>query len=319
MAEYRIIPNPHAYSEIVVGKEHRFRIVNEWAKWPDTVKGCSVICCACDADDNLYVSLREHDCGVVVFDKDGNFIREFGRNVFEFAHGIFVRDCGTVLIADGNHHVIREYTPEGEFVRNYGKENEPSDTGYVSAIGIDSIVRVGGPFNKPTKMVEASDGTFFASDGYRNAAVHRLDADGNCLATWGGPGREVGQYRIPHSVMVDSRDRVWVTDRENGRIIILAFDGTILAVLEDLARPGETWEYEGEVYVNELDRGITIYDLDLNVTEQIDLCGLGLSPHGATQAGITLHGMNGNSKGDLFICTLKSEDNRGIIKLERIR
>ena len=63
MSNPKIVPNPMRYESTVVGKTHRYRVLSEWAQWPDTVDGCSVICCAADAQDNLYVSLRDYPSG----------------------------------------------------------------------------------------------------------------------------------------------------------------------------------------------------------------------------------------------------------------
>ena len=51
---------------------------------------------------------------------------------------------------------------------------------------------------------------------------------GNFVLTWGTEGDGPGQFRLPHSIAVDSKDRVYVSDRENNRIQIFDTGGKLL-------------------------------------------------------------------------------------------
>lgn len=66
----------------------------------------------------------------------------------------------------------------------------------------------------------------YVADGY--AVVHRFDARGQRIATWGGPGSGPGRFTVPHAIAVDGRDRILVADRENDRIQVFDRDGTFI-------------------------------------------------------------------------------------------
>ena len=48
------------------------------------------------------------------------------------------------------------------------------------------------PFNRPTRLAVAPSGELYVSDGYGNARVHRLAADGKLVQSWGEPGTQPG-------------------------------------------------------------------------------------------------------------------------------
>jgi len=57
--------------------EHRYRVVENWAKLPDGWQLTDVASVGVDSKDRIYVFNRgEHP--MIVLDRDGNFIRSFG-------------------------------------------------------------------------------------------------------------------------------------------------------------------------------------------------------------------------------------------------
>lgn len=314
--------------------EFSYRLDVDWAKWPDYLVGCPVAGGCCDKDDNIWVTTRWNEHPVLILDKDGNFVKEIGRGLFSNLHGIFVTPSGTLLCADAScHHVVREITTDGELIRDFGRFDIPGDSGYDPDIfmnlkragklpvdepynadlefyaGLETIVRAGEPFNKPTRMVMSASGEMFASDGYGNAAVHKFAADGTYVKTWGGPGRGPGEYRLPHGLWVDKRQRLWVADRENNRVQVYTTDGELIAIVDDLIyRPAEVWSDNDYVYVGEVDGGITILDMDMQIKAQL---GYYWSP-------LMAHGLCGDSKSNLYIQALHLSKVNNLLKLVRI-
>ena len=92
------------------------------------------------------------------------------------------------------------------------------------------VTHGGGPFNLPTDIAFAPDGSMFMSDGYGNARVHKFSADAKHLFSWGEPGKAPGQFNLPHGVWIDRRGRVLVADRENDRVQVFDQDGKLLKV-----------------------------------------------------------------------------------------
>ena len=311
-----------------------YKLDVEWAKWPDYLVGCPVAGGCCDKDDNIWVTTRWNDHPVLMLDKDGNFVKEIGKGLFSNLHGIYVTPSGTLLCADASsHHVVREITTDGELVRDFGTFDVPGDSGFDPDIfmnlkragklpvdepysadlefyaGLETIVRAGKPFNKPTRMVMSASGEYFASDGYGNAAVHKFAADGSYVKTWGGPGRGVGEYRLPHGLWVDKLERVWVADRENNRVQVYTTDGEQIAMIDDLIyRPAEVWSDNDYIYVGEVDGGLTILDMDMQIKAQL---GYYYSP-------LMGHGMCGDSKSNLYIQALHLSKVNNLLKLVRV-
>ena len=63
---------------IILGSgEHRYRVVENWAKLPEGWEFKDAAAVACDSQDRVYVFNRgEHP--MMVFDRDGNFLRSWG-------------------------------------------------------------------------------------------------------------------------------------------------------------------------------------------------------------------------------------------------
>jgi len=84
-------------------------------------------------------------------------------------------------------------------------------------------------FNGMADLAVAKNGDIFIADGEGpNTRVAKFAKDGAFLKWWGGKGTEPGQFNMPHSIAVDSRDRIYVADRSNNRIQIFDKDGKFL-------------------------------------------------------------------------------------------
>ena len=73
---------------VVLGSgEHRYRMVESWAKLPDGWEFRDVAAVAVDSRDRVYVFNRgQHP--MIVLDRDGNFLRSWGEGLFSRTHGI---------------------------------------------------------------------------------------------------------------------------------------------------------------------------------------------------------------------------------------
>lgn len=324
---------PTSINDEIVDHEFHYRLDFSWAKWPDGLKGVHVLNGCFDADGNLYVATENKEHPIVVFSSDGEYQRSIGKGLFSKAHSVYLTPTNTILVADTsvNYHVIREITMDGVLVRDFGTLGKPGDSGYdVNYLEIlekegrvpsdpawlknaeknarlDSIQKLGTPFCRPCCMVMNQEGEYFAADGYGNAAVHKFQKNGTYDFSWGGPGNEPGKFRLVHDVRIDNRGRVWVADRENCRVQIFTQQGDLQAVISgNLMRIGAVWIDDQYAYIGELDGGVTIVDMDLQVKAQL----------GSKGSVIHAHGITADEKGNLYIMTNKKNENN-ILRLVR--
>ena len=187
-----------------------YRPVEGWGRLPEGWSFVEATSVAVDASDNVWVFNRgEHP--VIVFDREGKFLRSWGEGLIRRAHGINVGPDGSIWLTDDLHHTIRQFTPEGKLLLTIGDPDQAS------------TLHGGKPFNRPThSAICPKSGDVYISDGYGNSRVHKFDPRGRHLLSWGEPGTDPGCFNIPHNIATDAEGLVYVADRENHRV--QAFD-----------------------------------------------------------------------------------------------
>lgn len=213
----------------------RYQVVDNWAKKPHGWPYTDVVGVAVDSQDRVFVFTRgPHP--IMVFDKDGAFIRSWGEGLFARPHGLFIDRQDDVWCTDDYDGTVRKFDPQGNLLQTIGQSGYYSDTGY-DGRSSRSVVRPGEPFNRPTKGVVAPSGDIFVSDGYGNCRVHRFSAAGELLLSWGAPGSGEGQFIEVHAVLVDGQGQVYVADRANNRIQVFDENGRLLRLWGGLTVP----------------------------------------------------------------------------------
>jgi DNA-binding beta-propeller fold protein YncE len=171
---------------------------------------------ATDAAGRVYVSTPTRH-PILVFDREGRFIRSFGAGLLFLPHAVRVDPDGNVWVADINVHQVLKFSPEGALLGRFGVFRRR---------GWDAS-----RFNSPTDIAFGPNGEAYVSDGYGNSRIVRLSRDGRYLGEWGSHGTGPGQFRLPHAVAVDRQGRVYVADRENRRIQVFTADGQFLSLM----------------------------------------------------------------------------------------
>jgi DNA-binding beta-propeller fold protein YncE len=282
---------------IVVGAgKHTYEVDEEWAQLPE---GVDVLAASVtvDANDNVYCFSRVKEHPVVVFDRDGNFLRSWGAGLFAFPHTIRADKDDNLWLVDRDHAQMMLFTTEGKLLRTIGTKGFRSDTGVppddFRSDAYQKVTHGGSPFNLPTDIDVAPSGDMFVTDGYGNARVHKFGADGMLVKSWGEPGTAPGQFRLPHGVWIDRRGRVLVADRENDRVQIFDQNGRLLTVWPTkLIGPAVFYvDEEDVVYIVEHNAGmVSVLTLD----------GERLA-HWGDPAFRSCHGIWGDSRGDLYV------------------
>ncbi len=321
------------FAQVLGSGNFIYRADFTWAKWPGELSGIHVLNGDFDGVGRLYAATDDAEHPVVVFDRDGNYLRSIGTGLFKKAHSIFITPQNTILCADSSDsfHVIREITVRGELVRDFGTLHQPGDSGYdknylevlerenrvpadpawnlraAANARLDSIRRRGMPFCRPCMMAMNHTGEYFAADGYGNSAVHKFNADGTYAFSWGNPGKLPGEFRLVHALCIDPMDRIWVADRENSRVQLFTSGGELLAVIDGMLRVGGLYTDGQYVYIGELDGAVTIIDMNCKPVARFGWEG---SP-------MHVHGLTGDAEGNLYLFTNKKNRNN-ILKLNKL-
>ena len=207
----------------------------EWGKVPDGWEIVEVPGVAVDSQDRVYAFCRcEHP--IIVFDRDGKFLRSWGEGVIKRAHDIIIGPDDSVYCVDDWGHAVHKYTTEGELLMTIETADNPADTGY-DWDDRRIVDRAGPPFNFPTGIALTPDGDFYVSDGYGNARVHKFTANGELLFSWGEPGEGTSQFVTPHNVCVDSEGTVYVADRQNCRMQLFNPQGEYIGQWDNIWWP----------------------------------------------------------------------------------
>src|SRR3970282_2015747 len=121
-------------SVILGSGEFRYEVIEGWGKLPDGWTFQEVAAVAVDAKDQVYCFTRgAHP--VIVFDRDGNFLRSWGEGVFKRAHGatigpdetIFLTEFafsprGDIYVSDGyGNSRVHKYSPDGKLLFSWGE------------------------------------------------------------------------------------------------------------------------------------------------------------------------------------------------------
>ena len=178
----------------------RFEPIVGWGALPEGWRYIEAAGVAVDAKDNVFVFTRgEHP--VIVFDRDGRFLRSWGEGLVRRAHGIIIDAGGMVWLTDDAQHTIRKFTPEGTLLLTIGDPDNPS------------TLQGGQPFNRPTHVaICPKSGDLYISDGYGNSRVHKYSPGGRHLFSWGEPGTDPGQFNLPHNLTTDA-DGLVISER----------------------------------------------------------------------------------------------------------
>jgi len=225
----------------------RYRVVEDWGRDAQGPAWGLISGVAVDSHDRVYLFNRTGRPAVFAYDREGRFLTAWGDGVYKIPHGILIDDKDQVYLTD-LEHFVHFTTLQGSVLKTLGTPGLPGAPGM--------------PFNKPTAVALAPSGDIYVSDGYGQSRIHHFAPDGALLHSWGEAGTGPGQFNLPHSIAVDGRSRVFVTDRENNRIQIFDAKGAFLSQWPDLAWPMHVHIAGDIVYVAEGHQRVSIFSLD---------------------------------------------------------
>ncbi len=272
-----------------------------WGEWPEGWDKGDVAAVGVDRWDNVYAFNRgPHP--MVVFDRDGKFLRSWGEGVFRNAHGVHMGPDDTIYLTDDGDHSVRKCTLDGKVLLTIGIPGKA--TAYMS----------GEPFNRCTHTALSPQGDIYVSDGYGNARVHKYTPDGRLLHSWGGPGTLPGEFNIAHNITCDEAGWVYVADRENHRVQVFDGNGKYETQWNNLHRPSGLFMTGGKCplcYVAELGPHLPVNRDHPGIGPRISILDNKGAMIARVQAApprgigpgqfISPHGMTVDSRGDLYV------------------
>jgi sugar lactone lactonase YvrE len=218
---------------------------------------------AIDKDGLIYLGfMMQHKIGV--YSAEGKLVREWGKKgagdgEFNQPGGIVLLGDGTLLVADQCNHRIQKFTTDGKFLAKWGEHGKKPGQ-------FDGIEPVGSRFGGPHFLALDSKGRIYTTEGV-HGRVQQFTTEGKHLAVWGDKGTQPGGFGDlktgyakqgfgPICIMVDKRDRVWVSSL-NDRVQAFTPQGKFLFAiggsgkeLGQFARPhGMAMDSKGFLYV----------------------------------------------------------------------
>lgn len=265
-------------------------------------------------DENIYLS-TDNALSIIVWKPDGTFVKSIAPDCQGF-HAMQLREeDGKTVIYGAQNNAYGN--PERK------KQNLPPTPYRVCKLDLDGKLlseipnantgEVPGGWNGLTAVTVAPDGAVFAAMGYGSQLIHKFDASGKLLKTFGGKGNGDGTFNTCHGLTIDTRfgaPRLLVADRENRRLCHLDLEGNWIGVhAANLRRPC-SFSWHGEhLAVAELEARAVI--LDKNGTpvaflgdnpDRKQWANFGVAPNDQHLGIFTApHGIGFAKNGDLYV------------------
>jgi len=197
----------------------------EWPQRPEHIAAEGWVSgLAIDDKDQVWFFRKGPD-PVQVYTSDGKFVRSWGNDQkFVFPHHLRIGPDGNIWLADFGKHVVQKFTPEGKLLQTLGVLDEKGDDDQ--------------HFDRPTDMAITQEGEIFITDGYgNNRRIVHYNSEGKFVKTWGEYGTAPGKFILPHAIVVDSKGKLYVADRNSGRIVVFNQEGKLLDEWKNVLMP----------------------------------------------------------------------------------
>jgi DNA-binding beta-propeller fold protein YncE len=215
-----------------------YRVVPDFFQWPKEWHFGEVSGVAIDSRGHIFVFQRTTPM-LSEFDGSGKFLREIGAGLFTHPHGLRIDAEDSIWTTDDGSHLVLKLDHDGRPLLVLGRKGVAAEADWL--------------FNEPADVAFDKEGNIYVSDGYGNSRVMKFDRTGRFLKSWGSYGSKPGQFDLPHTILIDNEERVYVGDRENKRIQIFNAEGKFLKQWTGIGYPyglcfgpgGHIWMADG--------------------------------------------------------------------------
>ena len=171
------------------------------------------------ANGDIYVADGYGNRRIAVFDKTGQFLRQWGRQatreetengvagVFsQVVHCVAISNAGSVYVCDRQGDRVQVFDKSGNLLRNIwirtGTPTLPDARGTAWWVAFSP---------------DPGQRYLYVMNG-RNEQVHVLDhQSGEILSSFGRPGHQIGNFTHGHTIAVDSQGNIYVAETNYGR------------------------------------------------------------------------------------------------------
>jgi hypothetical protein len=165
------------------------------------------------------------------FGPKGEFVREIGKGLYAWseAHSVRIDRDDNIWAIDKGSDMVIKFNQAGRVVWTFGRRSEAADEGAKPWGHPDPpLAAVDGLFRQPTDVTWDSEGNIYITDGYVNSRVAKYDKNGNWVKSWGDKGTRPGQFQLPHAIVADRNNNLYVGDRTNRRVQVFDTEGKFL-------------------------------------------------------------------------------------------
>ncbi len=318
---------------VVLGSgNHRYEWVRGWGALPSGLKyGSTHGGVVIDSQSHIYFS-TDGDLGIVVLDRDGKYVRSFGKEWKPDRDGNGTHDMQLhkvkgdefIFLVSLFRHEFAKITPQGSVVWVRGF---PEKSG---------LYKAKEEF-RPTGITVAPNGDVYVTDGYGLNYIHHYSGNGEYQNSWGGKSttaKEDGKFATPHKITIDRRaggePLVMVTDRANHRLQWFTLAGkhvkTVDGSANDFLRlPSVLSIRESEVAIGDLAGRVTILDKSNKLVAQLGDSGdekkrsTNKIPPEQWVDGqfIACHGLTWDKNGDIYVSEYSLAGR--VVKLKKLK
>ncbi|MGH9340457.1 MAG: peptidyl-alpha-hydroxyglycine alpha-amidating lyase family protein [Acidobacteriota bacterium] len=148
------------------------------------------------SNGDIFVADGYGNSRVVKFDKDGKFIKAWGKKgtgqgEFNLVHAVVLDPQGRLYVGDRENNRIQIFDQDGNF--------------------IDMWTDVGAPFG----LAISGDKLYIATG--RDQNVNIVDLEGTVLTAFGSEGTELGHFNLPHGITVAETGDIYIAEIRNER------------------------------------------------------------------------------------------------------
>lgn len=231
-----IVSSTSGESFVITDGDDLYRVERPWSQLQNDVETDAICAVALTTSGDVYC-LRRKAPHILIFNATGALKSTIEHRKLTSGHGLFIDANDRVFVTTYDAHQVLCFSKSGSLILELGEFNRPS---------------WGSLFNHPTDVAVSADGKIFVADGYGNSKVHRFSAEGRPEISWGRPGKDQGEFGVPHALCITKAGNLLVADRENNRLQLFDLDGKYLDEWHGFYRPMGIWEDSaGCIFVTE--------------------------------------------------------------------